>query len=166
MWNEGNQINNLISSSGSGTVINYGSGTGSDFVTNYGSGSGRNVTVPTVPVPVPQRCFLYTVISISAPVCCWGGAAVRQDLRAGRTQRTLNIWQCGGELEPFVSCGFIVTFLGAIGCFLKQCCGSDPDVFGRPGSGSNSMRYGSGSFYHQAKGVRQNLDSYCFVTSL
>ncbi len=42
MWikkflNEGNQIHNFISSSGSGTVINYGSG--SDFFTNYGSGS-------------------------------------------------------------------------------------------------------------------------------
>jgi hypothetical protein len=36
--NEGNQIHNFISSSGSGTVINYGSG--SDFLTNYGSGSG------------------------------------------------------------------------------------------------------------------------------
>jgi hypothetical protein len=53
MLNEGNQINNLISSSGSG----------SDFLTSYGSGSGsgstsQKVTVPTVPVPVPvsQRC--------------------------------------------------------------------------------------------------------------
>jgi hypothetical protein len=36
--NEGNQIHNFISSSGSGTVINYGSG--SDFLTKYGSGSG------------------------------------------------------------------------------------------------------------------------------
>jgi hypothetical protein len=56
--NEGNQIHNLISSSGSGTVINYGSG--SDFLTNYGSVSGsgstsQKVTVPTVPVPVPQH---------------------------------------------------------------------------------------------------------------
>ncbi len=41
---------------GSGTVINYGSG--SDFLTSYGSGSKRQkVTVPTVPVPVPQHCF-------------------------------------------------------------------------------------------------------------
>jgi hypothetical protein len=38
-----------------GTVINYGSG--SDFLTSYGSGSTRQkVTVPTVPVPVPQHC--------------------------------------------------------------------------------------------------------------
>ncbi len=39
MFNEGNQIHNFMSSSGSGTVINYGSG--SDFFTSYGSyGSG------------------------------------------------------------------------------------------------------------------------------
>jgi hypothetical protein len=65
MCNEGNQIHNLISSSGSGTVINYGSGSGSDFLTSYGSGYGsgstsQKVTVPTVPVPVPvpvpQHC--------------------------------------------------------------------------------------------------------------
>ncbi len=42
-------IHNFISSSGSGTVINYGSG--SDFL-SYGSGStSQKVTVPTVPVP-------------------------------------------------------------------------------------------------------------------
>jgi hypothetical protein len=44
--NEGNQIHNVISSSGS------------DFLTSYGSDSGstgQKVTVPTV--PVPQRCF-------------------------------------------------------------------------------------------------------------
>jgi hypothetical protein len=49
-----------MSSSGSGTVINYGSGSGSDFLTCYGSGygsgsTGQKVTVPTVPVPVPQH---------------------------------------------------------------------------------------------------------------
>jgi hypothetical protein len=55
MLNEGNQIHNFISSSGS-AVINYGSG--SDFLTSYGSGSTRQkVTVPTVPVSVPQHCF-------------------------------------------------------------------------------------------------------------
>ncbi len=53
MLNEGNQIHNFISSSGSGTVIYYGSGSGSDFLTSSGSGSTRQkVTVPTVPVPV------------------------------------------------------------------------------------------------------------------
>jgi hypothetical protein len=41
---------------GSGTVINYGSS--SDFLTSYGSGSTwQKVTVPTVPVPVPQNCL-------------------------------------------------------------------------------------------------------------
>jgi hypothetical protein len=43
MFNEGNQIPNFMSSSGSGTVINYGSG--SDFLTSYGSyGSGSGST--------------------------------------------------------------------------------------------------------------------------
>ncbi len=56
MFNEGNQIHNFMSSSGSGPVINYGSG--SDFLTSYGSGStSQKVTVPTVPVPVPQHWF-------------------------------------------------------------------------------------------------------------
>ncbi len=58
--NEGNQIHNFIYSSGSGTVINYGSGSGYNFLTNYGSVSGstsKKVTVPTVPVPVPQHWF-------------------------------------------------------------------------------------------------------------
>jgi hypothetical protein len=55
MFNEGNQIHNFMSSSCSGSVINYGSG--SDFLTSYGSGSGstsQKVTVPTV--LVPQHC--------------------------------------------------------------------------------------------------------------
>ncbi len=46
--NEGSQIHNVISSSGS------------DFLTSYGSDSGstsQKITVPTVPVPVPQRCL-------------------------------------------------------------------------------------------------------------
>ena len=60
MFNEWNQIHNFMSSSGSGSVINYGSGSGSDFLTSYSSGSGsgsksQKVTVPTVPVPVPQH---------------------------------------------------------------------------------------------------------------
>jgi hypothetical protein len=56
MFNEGNQIHNFLSISGSGTVINYGSGY--DFLTSYGSGStSQKVTVPTVRVrvPVPQH---------------------------------------------------------------------------------------------------------------
>ena len=48
-FNEGNQIHKFMSSSGTGTVINY--GTGSDFLTNYGSGQ-----LP-VPVPVPQHWY-------------------------------------------------------------------------------------------------------------
>ncbi len=61
MLNEGNQIQNFMSCSGSGTVIKYGSGSGSDFLTSSGSGYGsgstsQKVTVPTVPVPVPQHC--------------------------------------------------------------------------------------------------------------
>jgi hypothetical protein len=56
MLNEGNQIHNFISSSGSRTVINYDSGSGSNFLKSYGSGSTRQkVTVPTVPAPVPQH---------------------------------------------------------------------------------------------------------------
>ncbi len=54
--NEGNQIHNFISSSRSRTVINYGSCSGSDCLTSYGSGStSQKVTVPRIPVPVPQR---------------------------------------------------------------------------------------------------------------
>jgi len=50
MFNEGNKKQNFISSSGSGTVINYG----------YGSGSTiQKVIVPTVPVPVPQHCVYW-----------------------------------------------------------------------------------------------------------
>jgi hypothetical protein len=45
MLKEGNQIHNFISSSGYGTVINYGSGSGSDFSTSYGSGT----TLPLSP---------------------------------------------------------------------------------------------------------------------
>jgi hypothetical protein len=48
----------------------------------------------------------------------------------------------------------------------KTCgSGSGTLVFELPGSGSISQMYGSGSFYHQAKKVRKNLDSYFFVTS-
>jgi hypothetical protein len=40
--NEGNQMHNFISSSGTGIVINYGYGSGSDFLTSYGSGSAKS----------------------------------------------------------------------------------------------------------------------------
>ncbi len=54
--NEGNQIHNSISSSGSGTVINYASG--SDFLTSYGSGSASQ----KVTVPIPQHCLQVLVV--------------------------------------------------------------------------------------------------------
>ncbi len=71
MFNEGNQIHNFMSSSGSGTVINYGSSSGFDFLTSYGSGYGsgstnQKVTVPTVPVPVPQHCLSGTSLDSCA----------------------------------------------------------------------------------------------------
>ncbi len=48
MLNEGNQIRNFISSSGS------------DFLTSSGSGSARQkVTVPTVPIPQHWICLHY-----------------------------------------------------------------------------------------------------------
>ncbi len=49
MLNEGNQIRNFISSSGSGTVINYSSG--SDFLTSYISGPGSGSTGQKVTIP-------------------------------------------------------------------------------------------------------------------
>ncbi len=55
MFNGGNQIHFFMSSSGSGTEINYGSGSGSDFLTSYGSGSGSTSQKVTVLVPVPQH---------------------------------------------------------------------------------------------------------------
>jgi hypothetical protein len=76
--NEGNQIHNFISSSGSGTVINYGSGSGSDFLTSYGSGSGstsQKVTVPTVPVPVPvPQHYFFSVRPFL--LHCYGGFTI------------------------------------------------------------------------------------------
>jgi hypothetical protein len=39
----------------------------------------------------------------------------------------------------------------------------DPHVFGPPGSGSTSQRYGSGSFYHHAKIVRKTLIPTIFL---
>ncbi len=58
MLNEGYQIHNFVSSSGSETVINYGTGSSSDFLPSNGSGStSQKVTTPRVPVLVPQHCF-------------------------------------------------------------------------------------------------------------
>jgi hypothetical protein len=69
MLNEGNQIHSFISSSGSRTVINYGSD--SDFLTSYGSGSGstrQKVTVLTVSVPVPQHCNILNLYIVKAMI--------------------------------------------------------------------------------------------------
>ncbi len=51
--------------------------------------------------------------------------------------------------------------------FFSSVADPDLDVFGPAGSGTVGTRYGSGSFYHQAKIVRKILiPRYCFVTSL
>jgi hypothetical protein len=65
-----NQVHNFISSSGSGTVNNYGSG--SDFLISNGSGSAsasQKMTVNTVSVavPVPQHCMLGFITSVTDP---------------------------------------------------------------------------------------------------
>ena len=72
MFNERNQIHNFISSSGSGTIINYGSGF--KFLTSYGSSSGsgstsQKVTAPPVPVPVPQHCLKMKTQKFSQKPC-------------------------------------------------------------------------------------------------
>jgi hypothetical protein len=87
MFNKGNQIHNFMSSSGSGTVINYGYGSGSDFLTSYGSGYGsgstsQKVTVPTVPVPVPQHC-LSDFCRFSLCTCEWERRGERGGWRRG-----------------------------------------------------------------------------------
>jgi hypothetical protein len=74
IFNEGNQIHNFMSSSGSGIVINYGSGSGSDFLPSYGSGYGsgstsQKVTVPTVPVPVPVPQHWIRILLSSSKDC-------------------------------------------------------------------------------------------------
>ena len=55
MLNEGNQIHNFMSSSGSGSVINYGSGSGSDFLTSYSSGSDSGSKSQKVIVPKKEK---------------------------------------------------------------------------------------------------------------
>ncbi len=81
MLNEGNQIHHFISSSGTGTVINYGSG--SDFLTSYGSGSGstsQKVTVPTVPVPQLGKTELTSAIILhSLPAVLQHLVCIRDD---------------------------------------------------------------------------------------
>ena len=55
--NEGNQIHNFMSSSGSGTVNNYGSG--SDFLTSFGSGYGSGSTSQKVMIPFLRFRFQF-----------------------------------------------------------------------------------------------------------
>jgi hypothetical protein len=75
----------------------------------------------------------------------------------------------GGGQHPIVH-------TNTIHLYLKQCCGSGSlsgsvgsVCCGPPGSESGSVsqtqRHGFGSFHHQAKLVRKNHESYCFVTS-
>ncbi len=49
---------------------------------------------------------------------------------------------------------------------LQQCCGSGSICFGPPEFESISTRYGSGSFYYQAKIVRKTLIPTVLLTSL
>jgi hypothetical protein len=66
MSSKGNKIHNFISSSGSGTVDNYGSGSGnvdnygsgSEFLTSYGSAS-QKVTVPVLRLRFLQFRFRF-----------------------------------------------------------------------------------------------------------
>ncbi len=74
LFNEGNQIHNFMSSSGSGTVINYGSGSGSDFLTSYGSGSDSVSTSKKVTVPTYGSGSATLVSSGSMPG--WSGLSV------------------------------------------------------------------------------------------
>ncbi len=82
MLNEGNQIHNLMSSSGSGTVINYGSG--SDFLRSYGSGS----TSWKVTVPVPQRCFRQGTCVSTDLWAGWSGRGSSRTRRASTARRS------------------------------------------------------------------------------
>ncbi len=95
MFNEGNQTHNFISSSGSGTVINYGSD--SDFLTSYGFGStSQKVTVPTVTVPVPQRCLHVHRNRLAGA----GGEPLRNG--PGRRRRTGHRLKASGSKEGII----------------------------------------------------------------
>ncbi len=73
---------------------------------------------------------------------------------------TTSINDTGGKLGDKISDQKGLKYL-LIHFFVVGSCVADPDprVFGPPesGSGSTSQRYGSGSFYHQAKIVRKTL---------
>ncbi len=85
--NEGNKIHNFISSSGSGTVINYRFGSGS-------SSTSQNVTVPTVPVPVPvplvkKLRFRFRFHNAGCKSFCW----LLYRLICSDTSLTLTNWR-------------------------------------------------------------------------
>jgi hypothetical protein len=88
MLNEGNQIHNFMSSSGSGTVINYGSGSGSDFLTNYGSGSVSGSTTLVLVVDLAGhelfRCQVENNLILNTGffflVICWVLFTVMQNI--------------------------------------------------------------------------------------
>jgi hypothetical protein len=64
-----------------------------------------------------------------------------------------------GSTKPALSMFFSFLVVPVFGIRIHMFLGlQDPDPLVR-GYGS-----GSGSFYHQAKIVKKNLDSYCFVT--
>jgi hypothetical protein len=69
MFIEVNQIHNFMSSSGSGTVINYGSG--SDFLTTYGSGSTTLITALCIMAGGGGSREPRTAIEVS--FSAWGG---------------------------------------------------------------------------------------------
>jgi hypothetical protein len=88
------------------------------------------------------------------------------------SERAMKTGAVGERLKEGSNINKSLTTLGEILFgFISEDCVADPDpsdpyVFGPPGSGSGytSKRYGSGSFYHQAKKSKKNLDSHCFVT--
>ncbi len=73
-----------------------------------------------------------------------------------------NFWKDSSSevLQVFTACncGDDMSLSGSVADQDPNPDPSDPCVFGPPGSGS-------GSFYHQAKNYKKNLDSYCFVTT-
>ncbi len=81
MFIEVNQIHNFMSSSGSGTVVNYGSGSGSDFLTTYVSGSTTLITALCIMGGGGGSREPRTAIEVS--FSAWGGLG-KLDRRRGR----------------------------------------------------------------------------------
>ncbi len=118
MFNEGNQIHNFVSSSN--YLINYGSGSGSDFLKSYGSVSDstrQKVTVPTVPVPVPQHCSDVSRFFLSHILFQCFGSAVSMGIQ---------------DADPDPDPSFYLNV--------------DPNPIPDPGSQTNEDSFGSGSW--------------------